>query len=70
MRLNKPLGKHFNLPGHQFGTIKTYILELIKSDPELPSTTSKRKSKEHFWIMRLRSPDPLGMNTMNTGYKY
>jgi hypothetical protein len=70
LRLNKPLGKHFNLPGHKFGSIKTYILELIKSDPELTTTTSQRKAKEHFWIMRLRAPEPLGLNTMNTGYKY
>jgi hypothetical protein len=70
MRLNKPLGKHFNLPGHKFGTIKTYILELIKSDPEVTLTTTRRKAKEHFWIMRLRTPDPFGLNSMNTGYKY
>jgi hypothetical protein len=66
LRLNKPLGKHFNLPGHKFGTIKTYILDLIKADPELQATTARRKEREYYWIMRLRTPDPLGLNTMNT----
>jgi hypothetical protein len=70
LRLNKPLGKHFNLPGHKFGTIKTFILELIRGDPEATTTTSNRKAKEHFWIMRLRSCDPFGLNCMNAGYKY
>jgi hypothetical protein len=65
-RLNKPLGKHFNLPGHQFGSIKTHILELIKQDPELPETTTKRRSREYHWIMKLRTPDPIGLNSMNT----
>jgi hypothetical protein len=69
LRLNKPLGKHFNLPGHKFGTIKTFILELIKSNPDLITTTSRRKAREYFWIMRLRSPDPFGLNSMNIGNK-
>jgi hypothetical protein len=70
LRLNKPLGKHFNLPGHKFGTIKTFILEIIKSDPEVTFTMTMRKTRENFWIMRLRTPDPHGLNSMNTGSKY
>jgi hypothetical protein len=70
LRLNKPLGKHFNLPGHKFGTVKSYILELIKSDPMVINTTTRRKAREYFWIMRLRTPDPHGLNSMNTGIKY
>jgi hypothetical protein len=63
-RLNKPLGKHFNLPGHKFGSIKTCILELIKDNPDLPETTIKTRAREYFWIMRLRTPDPFGLNSM------
>jgi hypothetical protein len=63
-RLNKPLGKHFNLPGHKFGSITTCILELIKDDPALAETTSKRRAREYYWIMRLRTPEPFGLNSM------
>jgi hypothetical protein len=41
-------------------------LELIKQDPELPETTTKRRSREYHWIMKLRTPDPIGLNSMNT----
>jgi hypothetical protein len=43
-RSNKPLGKHFSLPGHQSGYIKTFILETLKGDPDHPSTTKRRRA--------------------------
>jgi hypothetical protein len=63
-RLNKPLGKHFSLPGHQTGSILTFILETLKGDPDHPLSVIKRRTRERFWIYRLRTPEPLGLNTM------
>jgi hypothetical protein len=63
-RILKPLGKHFSLPGHQNGYIKTFLLETIQGDPKLSTTTGRRRERERFWIFRLRAPEPLGLNSL------
>jgi hypothetical protein len=62
-RILKPIGKHFSLPGHSNGHLKTFLLETIPGDPKLSTTTSRRKSRERFWIFRLRTPETLGLNS-------
>jgi hypothetical protein len=62
-RLNKPLGKHFNAKNHKAGHIRGVILETIHQDPDLQSCTELRKQRERFWIYRLRTPEPFGLNS-------
>jgi hypothetical protein len=64
-RLNKPIGKHFTQQGHTAGMLTFCILELIKGDPDLESTTVLRRTRERFWIFRLRTIEPLGLNSMS-----
>ena len=64
-RLNKPIGKHFTQSGHTPGMLTFCILELIKGNPDLESTTKNRRTRERFWIFRLRTIEPLGLNSMS-----
>ena len=40
------------------------ILEVIKKDPELETTTAYRKSREVHWMYTLRTLSPEGLNTL------
>jgi hypothetical protein len=43
---------------------KNSVLETITQDPELENSTIHRRTREEFWIHRLRTLDPLGLNAM------
>ena len=65
---NKPLktiGKHFGTSLHTIEDMKIQVLEYIKLDKDLPSTTSHRRKRELFWIHQLRTLEPAGLNTMD-----
>jgi hypothetical protein len=61
-RNHKPVAHHFNSPNHSIKSMQCTILETITQDPELPTSTIHRRSREVFWINRLRTLDPLGLN--------
>jgi hypothetical protein len=60
----KPVAKHFNSRNHTIHCVQSVILETITQNPELSSTTDHRRSREQYWIYRLRSLDPIGLNAM------
>ncbi len=47
---------------HTRDDLKVQILELIRLDPLGPHTNAYRETREHFWIHRLRTLQPLGLN--------
>jgi len=57
-----PVGYHFNFHNHSSLDVIPSILEVIDRDPSLESSTKYRKDREKFWIYRLRSLVPLGIN--------
>ena len=63
-RNHKPVAKHYNSKNHTINCLKATILETITRDPELDSTTEVRRSRELFWIHRMRTLDPQGLNSM------
>ena len=61
---NQPTALHIN--GHSDPN-KHYIpkiLEVIRKDPNHPNTTALRKKREVFWIYRLRTLLPQGLNKL------
>jgi hypothetical protein len=60
----KPVAKHFNSPNHSIRNMKKTILEIITQDPALEESTLHTRSRELYWINRLRTLDPLGLNSM------
>jgi hypothetical protein len=60
----KPVAKHFNSRNHNIRNMKKTILEIITHDPDLEESTIHRRERENFWINRLRTLDPLGLNSM------
>ncbi len=47
---------------HTRDDLKVQILELICLNPLGPHTDAYRETREHFWIHRLRTLQPLGLN--------
>ena len=64
LKRDKPLAIHMN--SHNSNSIKVIpqIIEVINRDPELPETTNLRKKREIFWIYRLRTLIPHGLNKL------
>jgi hypothetical protein len=60
----KPVARHFNSKHHSIKNVTAVILESITKDPEDPLTTDHRKNREFFWIYRLRTVEPQGLNSM------
>ena len=51
---DKPVGMHFNTPGHTFDDLTVMIIEQMRV-----ASVAHRKSREHFWIHTLPSLTPL-----------
>jgi hypothetical protein len=60
----KPVARHFNSRNHTIKNMKNTVLETITQDPELEQSTIHRRTREAYWIHRLRTIDPMGINSM------
>ena len=60
-KLKTPLVTHFSLPEHNFSDLKIQILEVLDS-PEL------LHERELFWIKKLQTIFPFGLNDNISGY--
>ena len=61
-----PVCKHFNRHDHDFNTFgKIIIIEQLKNIRITSTKTLKERLKqgENFWIMKLETLAPLGLNT-------
>ena len=56
-RLEKPVAKHFNLPGHSIDELTILVIEKIYRD-----NASFRRLKESLWIQTLWTLAPNGLN--------
>jgi hypothetical protein len=63
-RNHKPVARHFNSKNHNIKCVSASIIELLTRNPELDSSTIIRRERERFWVYRLRSLEPLGLNSM------
>ena len=61
---DKPLSNHIKSHTESSGHITFHIIECIHKDPILPETTEFRKKREIFWIYRLKTLHPHGLNTL------
>ena len=59
-----PVARHFNTKGHTVDMIESHIIEIIKKDPILDTTTVFRKQREMFWIHKFKTMQPAGINNM------
>ena len=56
-KTKEPVGEHFNLNGHKWEDMTVVVID---HNPHW--TDAERKSKEKFWMHRLKSFRPDGMN--------
>ena len=54
--LDKPVGKHFNDPGHTFGDLTIMAIEQMGK-----ARATRRKNQESFWIHTHQSLTPDGL---------
>ncbi len=59
------VARHFGKNQHTRDDLKVEILELICLDPLGPHTDPYHETREHFWIHRLRTLQPLGLKNTN-----
>ena len=52
--------RHFNLPGHAINNMKVMPIEQVYC---APSDHTRRLTRETFWMTKLRTTYPLGLNT-------
>ena len=60
-----PVDKHFTLPGHDFNKNAkfTLIVKLTNTNKVATETLKERlKNRENFWIIKLRTLTPNGLN--------
>ena len=57
-----PVSIHFNEECRRPAKFNFQILETLRGDTSLTRTTDHRRNKEKWWILNLRTVDPLGMN--------
>jgi group I intron endonuclease len=50
-------GIHYSLPGHSHWNFKVQVIEKV-----LPNTPNYRLEREDFWIKKLATKTPLGLN--------
>jgi hypothetical protein len=62
--LKKPIARHFNSKGHSIKCLRATILETIPKNPESELTTSFRRRREYYWLHKLRTLEPIGLNSM------
>ena len=60
--LATPVSTHFNSVCKRPAKLNFQILETIRGNPDELSTTLHRKQREKWWILTLRTLDPLGIN--------
>ena len=53
---DKPVASHFNSPGHSLDDLRISVLEVMRSFDE------SLRRQESYWIKKLRSLHPGGMN--------
>jgi len=59
-----PVGIHFNKPGHKgIHDVKIHVLDFIHANPA--TSLELRLKTEKRWIHRLRTSEPLGLNSMD-----
>ena len=59
-RITEPVAEHFNLDGHKWEDMTVIVID---HNPRW--SDSDRKNKEKFWMHRLKSFHPNGMNKIN-----
>ena len=59
-RVQEPVAEHFNLEGHSWEDMTVVVI-----DHDIHWTDADRKSKEKFWMHRLKSFRPAGINKLN-----
>ena len=62
LKRNKPIALHFNSHDSSNNSLIPQIIEKIQRDPDDPVTTDIRKKREVFWIYRLKTLIPNGLN--------
>ena len=60
--LSTPVSSHFNMMCKRPAKLQFQILETLRGDPDELATTLRRKQREKWWILTLRTLDPLGIN--------
>jgi len=59
-----PLGFHFSQKDHnKLADVRIHVLDYINKNPQ--NSLELRLHTEKMWIHRLRTPEPLGLNTMD-----
>ena len=61
---NKPVSSHFLGSPHRISDLVPTILESCKSKETEEETTTFRRLREKYWIYKLRSLNPCGLNVM------
>ena len=64
LKRDKPIANHINSHSQSTKSVIPQIIECIKRDPELLETTELRKKREVFWIYRLKTLIPNGLNKL------
>lgn len=59
------VGLHFSHRGHQLSDVSVQILEMIKHNPDSSKAKETRDRRENYWIHKLRTIAPLGINAMD-----
>ncbi len=59
------MGLHFAQRGHSASDILINVLEFIKRDQKSLETLTWRESREKFWMHRIKSLKPFGINATN-----
>ena len=55
----KTVGSHYNLPGHQKAYFKVQVIERV-----MPNDKFYRLEREDFWMKKLNTMNPIGLNVM------
>ena len=66
LKRDKPVAIHINSHTSDINKVIPHIIEVINRDPDLPETTNLRKKREIFWIYRLRTLIPHGLNKLGS----
>ncbi len=59
------VGSHFNIPRHSPADVQINVLELIHAQPDTPKAQQLRDSREIFWMHKLKTLVPYGINAMD-----
>ncbi len=56
------VGLHFSQTGHSFHDMQINVLEFIRINPNSVTTKACRETREEFWMHKLKSLKPFGIN--------